>query len=164
MRVSLANRQRKTKLPLRRVEREARKALRLLGLKGVELSMVFASPAAVRKLNHRYRGIDSTTDVLSFPLHEFGASVKRCRTAAAEASRVPGGVLLLGDVVIDPARASEQALQYGHSLGDEIMRLVVHGLLHLLGYDHEGSAYERRKMTRAEAELLDALNSRQALS
>lgn len=160
MRVSLTNRQRKTKLPLRRIERETRKALRLLGLKGVELSLVFASAAAVRKLNHNYRGIDSTTDVLSFPLHEFGGSVRKCRAAAANATTAPGGVLLLGDVVIDPARALRQAHEYGHSLGDEILRLVVHGVLHLLGHDHEGGAYERRKMARAESDLLDAINPR----
>ena len=158
VRVSIANRQRKTRLPLLRIERESRRALAALGLDSSELSIVFASSALVRKLNHSYRGIDSTTDVLSFPIHEFGGRPLRYRRAAREASSGPGGVLLLGDVVIDPARANEQAREIGRPLGDEIMRLVVHGLMHLLGYDHEGSARERQRMRRAERSLASSLS------
>jgi rRNA maturation RNase YbeY len=66
-------------------------------------------------------------------------------------------MLLLGDVVIDPARANEQAREAGIPLGDEIMRLVVHGIMHLLGYDHESSQGERRRMRRAERALASSL-------
>ena len=155
--VSIANRQRKTRLPLRRIEKESLKALSFLGLQNAELSIVFASSAVVRKLNNKYRGIDSTTDVLSFPLNEFGGQSAVYRKAAREAPG-PEGVLFLGDVVIDPARALEQARESGHGIGDEIIRLVAHGLLHLLGYDHEGSSGERRSMLRAERALVSALD------
>jgi probable rRNA maturation factor len=113
----------------------------------------------VRKLNLQYRGIDSTTDVLSFPIHEFGGRPVLYRRAAREAASAPAGVLLLGDVVIDPARAAKQASEIGHPLGDEIMRLVVHGIFHLLGYEHENSSGERRRMRRAERALALSLGS-----
>jgi len=67
------------------------------------------------------------------------------------------GILLLGDVVIDPLRASQQAREAGHTLGDEIMRLIVHGLLHLLGHDHEGQPGQGRKMRRAEKALASSI-------
>jgi probable rRNA maturation factor len=64
---------------------------------------------------------------------------------------------LLGDIVINPSRAREQAAAQGVTLKREIRRLMVHGLLHLLGYEHEGSAYRKRKMREKEAEILDKL-------
>lgn len=67
---------------------------------------------------------------------------------------------MLGDVVIDPLRAREQAREAGRPLGDEIIGLVAHGLLHLLGYDHEGSPGERQRMRRAERALTSALGLR----
>ena len=147
-------------MPLRRLERESRKALSSLGLERAELSLVFASARHVRRLNLQYRGIDSTTDVLSFPLHEFMGRPAVYRSAAKDARAQPGMGLLLGDVVIDPELALTQAGELGHSPGDELMRLVVHGLLHLLGYDHERGANERRRMRRAELRLFEALGLR----
>lgn len=155
MRVSIANRQRKSRLPLRRIEKDSLKALRLLGLQGAELSLVFASPRAVRDLNRRYRGIDSTTDVLSFPLLALkGKPELYASLAAGEQEEEP---VQLGDVVIDPRRATEQAKEAGHPLGDEIARLVVHGLLHLLGYDHEGDINQKRRMRYMEKKVLGSL-------
>lgn len=89
----------------------------------------------MRSLNRRYRGIDRTTDVLSFPL--LGPDDPRKATD------------LLGDIVISVPRAAVQANQAGHSLREELDRLAIHGLLHLLGYDHElGIAAARRMATR----------------
>jgi probable rRNA maturation factor len=98
----------------------------------------------MRALNAHYRGMARPTDVLSFPMSE-GDSL------------VPGG--LLGDIVICVPKALSQSQEYGVSFYDELLRLLVHGLLHLLGYDHERGSYQKRKMERKERELLDALKA-----
>jgi probable rRNA maturation factor len=143
--VTISNRQRKIRLSPRQIERDCLKALSLLGLKRAELSLLFASPARVRSLNREYRGIDRSTDVLAFPIY------------SSQRAFPKEGPFLLGDIVINPARARKQAREYGHTLKREIRILLVHGLLHLLGLDHEGSAYRRRRMLKMERELLDAL-------
>ena len=155
MKVSIANNQKKQKLPLSRISRQARKTLAALGLNHAELSVVFASPQAVRKLNNQYRGIDSTTDVLSFAIHDF----KGRPSLFKKADKNSQTELLLGDVIIDPQRAALQAAEIGHPLTDEIDRLIIHGLLHLLGYDHEAGAYRRGKMLKAERDLASTLSN-----
>ncbi|GAB4390332.1 MAG: rRNA maturation RNase YbeY [Thermodesulfovibrionales bacterium] len=145
MRISISNRQRKIRLSPRRLERECRKALRLLGLQRAELSVLLAGPEGIRKLNSRYRGVDRPTDVLSFPLYESP------RDFPVE------GEFALGDIVLCPSQAARQARLYGVALEDEMRRLLVHGLLHLLGFDHERSGYARRRMERKERELMEAL-------
>jgi rRNA maturation RNase YbeY len=92
---------------------------------------------SMRKLNLQYRGKDSATDVLSFP--------------APPVFRRQG---LLGELVICTPVARRQAREYGHSLGRELEVLIVHGLLHLQGYDHEEGPREALRMKRAEARLL----------
>ena len=92
-----------------------------------EISISFVEPEEIRALNKQYRGIDSETDVLSFALSdpdEWNAWQKSLPIA-------------LGDIVICTEVARSQADTYGHSLGRELGFLVVHGLLHLSGYDHE---------------------------
>lgn len=96
----------------------------------------------MRRLNRQYRGLDKTTDVLSFPLHEAG-SVGPCDA--------------LGDIVISIPRTAAQAEVYGVSFNNELLRLLLHGLLHLIGYDHEKNAYQKQRMQRKEKELIDAL-------
>ena len=92
----------------------------------------------MRDLNRRHRGRDRTTDVLAFAQREGIA-------------RPPDG--LLGDVVISVDTARRQAAERGASPAHEAERLLVHGLLHLLGYDHERSAAEARRMQRRERAL-----------
>lgn len=121
------------------------RALRLLGLRRAELSILFTGPEGMRALNRRYRGVDGTTDVLSFPLY-------------GSPREFPAGTdFLLGDIVINPSQAKLQALEHGLSLGQELRWLLVHGLLHLLGHEHEKGVYGKRKMREKELELLDAL-------
>lgn len=98
----------------------------------------------MRRLNRQYRGLDKTTDVLSFPLYEAGMLR-------------PGDAL--GDIVISIPRAAAQAAAYGVSLRNELLRLLLHGLLHLIGYDHEKNTYQKRRMQRKEKELINALAS-----
>ena len=95
------------------------------------------------QLNSDYRGIKKSTDVLSF---EAGIPV-----SYGEAGNV------LGDIVISVPRAESQAEEYGTGFYDEIYRLLIHGILHLSGYDHEDSEYKARKMRKKEEELLDAV-------
>lgn len=101
----------------------------------MELSLYITGDARVKKLNKAYRGVDETTDVLSFALIEtgFGTFVSP-----------PDGVLRLGEIVISFPRAARQAEEHGRPLHRELAWLVVHGVLHLLGYDHEEPSRARR--------------------
>ena len=91
---------------------------------GGELAVVLTTDAAIRELNRAWRGKDKPTNVLSFP--------------AAEAGDLRGpGELILGDVVVAYATVAKEAKEAGKSLKDHLSHMVVHGVLHLLGYDHE---------------------------
>lgn len=114
----------------------------MLGLRRSELSVVFVGDVLMKDLNTRYRGINRTTDVLSFPLTDSG---------------FPDPGEPLGDIVISLPKAVEQSKAYGVTLHEELIRLLLHGLLHLVGYDHEKNAYQKRRMQKKERELLDAL-------
>jgi len=118
-------------------------ALRVLRLAGAELSLVLVSDAEIRSLNGRYRGKTHATDVLSFPMHGR-------RSPAA-------GPWLLGDVVISLDTARRQATVEGCRVIDAAERLFIHGLLHLLGYDHEVSEREARRIARRERFVARAL-------
>jgi rRNA maturation RNase YbeY len=105
----------------------------------------------MKRLNARYRGVDKSTDVLSFPLSDDRLSV-----IGEKRSDFP---FPLGDIVICVPKALLQAKEYCISFHEETQRLLVHGLLHLAGYDHEVNAYQKRKMVKKERELLDALKT-----
>lgn len=98
----------------------------------------------MKSLNQQYRGADRTTDVLSFPMWD--------KTLPAE------GRVLLGDIVISAPKAALQARESGHPLTRELERLMVHGMLHLIGYDHERGPYHARKMQAKERGILKALH------
>ena len=118
-----------------------------------EISVTFVDNAAIAELNNQYRNKPMPTDVLSFPLGENGVyDVDE-----------NNGCKMLGDIVISMERAQEQATLYGHPLQREVAFLTVHSMLHLLGYDHETSPLEERKMREKEAEVLGELGiSREA--
>jgi probable rRNA maturation factor len=124
------------------LEKDLAKALRYLQLPSSELSVLFVNSRRMRLLNTRYRGITKDTDVLSFPLMDCGLNQ---------------GPIMLGDIVISVPRALEQAKEFGVPFQNELRRLLIHGLLHLTGYDHEINAYQKKKMEKKEKELLDAL-------
>ena len=108
------------------------------GLNG-EVALTLCNNEYIRELNNDYRGIDSVTDVLSFPTLDFDAI---------------GGYSLLGDIVISLPRATEQAEEYGHSLTRELCFLCVHSALHLLGYDHVDDEDGRIYMEKRQDEVL----------
>jgi probable rRNA maturation factor len=112
----------------------------------VEISLVFSDDDEVRDLNREYRGLDEPTDVLSFAQEEGDP---------APSLIARGLPRLLGDVVISVERAEAQAAEYGHSFRREVAYLAVHGLLHLLGYDHETVAERELMRQKEEAALID---------
>ncbi len=114
--------------------------------KSCELSVVLTGDAQVRKLNRQYRGKDKTTDVLSFSLMEG----KRLNSG-------PGTKKVLGDVVISLPQAKRQAREAGKRLESEAALLLVHGILHLLGYDH-GSRREEKRMFALQERILRKFN------
>lgn len=101
--------------------------------------------AAITKLNHQYFGRNRPTNVIAFPMTGEGESLPSLR--------------LLGDIVISTATAKRQAWQAGGRAEDEIFFLLIHGILHLLGYDHEGSHEERIHMENKERELFQLIKN-----
>lgn len=108
----------------------------------MELSLLITDDATVRGLNSRYRGQDRTTDVLSFAL-EADAARGAAGGDAAGFVMPPGQGAHLGEVIVSYPRALEQAAEGNHPVEDELELLVAHGVLHLLGYDHDQPAKER---------------------
>jgi probable rRNA maturation factor len=112
-----------------------------------EVSLVFTDSETVQRLNRDYRGVDETTDVLAFyMLPQKGAD--------SSFALPPDGVTRLGEVIISYPQAAAQAREQGHSPERELALLVIHGILHLLGYDHE-EPEEESKMRARERELLE---------
>jgi probable rRNA maturation factor len=111
------------------------------GTADAEVALLLTSDARLRELNHSYRGIDEATDVLSFALTE------------SEEPDCPESRRALGDIVISVPRAHRQAAEYGHSLERELVFLAVHGMLHLLGYDHQTET-ERAAMRLLEERVM----------
>lgn len=123
--------------------------LRFQGVKGpLELSLVIAGDELVHRLNKDYRGVDSTTDVLSFALEEGEASIPFTMPA--------DGVRYLGEVVLSYPQAVRQAQEQQHPVERELALLIVHGVLHLLGCGHEDEGEEQRMRT-LEREILERL-------
>lgn len=106
-------------------------------------NVVFISNAEIKEINKQYRNIDSETDVISFAFNDNGM--------------FPGPVNILGDIYISIDRMKSQALEYGHSEKRELSFLAVHGLLHLLGYDHTKGEKEEKEMFNLQKELLNQL-------
>jgi probable rRNA maturation factor len=110
-----------------------------------EWSVTYVDDAGIRELNREYRQADKVTDVLSFALEDGDGPAPP-----------PGVPRLLGDVVIAVPTALRQAVERGHSADAELGLLLIHGLLHLLGYDHDPAA-KKKKMWGRQAELLGEL-------
>ena len=117
------------------------KMLRARGLSHSELSVALVDDDTIQRLNRDYRGKDSPTDVLAFAMSEGEALVE-----------MEGEPLLLGDVIISVPTAERQARRRKRPLLDELTMLLAHGLLHLLGYDHDTDETER-EMTALTREL-----------
>lgn len=108
----------------------------------VDISVVIENDKKLKELNQNFLGIDAVTDVLSFSLNEKDPESER---------------LYLGDVIISFPRAQQQSIQAGHKVMDELDLLVVHGVLHLFGYDH-AEPIEKAKMWSAQSAILESIN------
>jgi probable rRNA maturation factor len=113
-----------------------------LGKIKYEVSILFVDDAEMRGLNFQYREKDSPTDVLSFP---------------TIGTPPPCGVFPMGDIVISAETAARQAVEYGHSLERELAFLVVHGMLHLMGFNHEEDPGDEAFMDEIQEEILAEL-------
>jgi probable rRNA maturation factor len=143
------------------VERWSSLARSVLEAEGVvrdtEVSLLFVDEATIASLNERFLETQGPTDVLAFPIEDeadrSGRSPDEGGTGPGSIEADTGRLLLLGDVVICPAVAALNAVEHGVTFDDEIALLVVHGILHLLGMDHEVDA-EAERMELREQQLL----------
>jgi probable rRNA maturation factor len=125
--VEVVNRQRGRKIDTQAWSAFAAKAIEAIGKHGSSATIAFVSDRKIRKLNHQFRNIDKATDVLSFP-------------AGVEAETN------LGDIAISVETAAAQAKDNGLTFDNEIAQLILHGLLHLSGYDHESDNGEMNRL------------------
>jgi len=130
--IEVVNRQRKMPMDCERWREFAEKALKVVPANGGGVTIAFVSDRAMRELNWRWRGKRGTTDVLSFPAGQ------------DEFERVEG--VSLGDVVISVEQAAQQAAENGLEFEEEVSQLILHGVLHLCGYDHERDDGEMNRL------------------
>jgi len=135
IRVDIKDMQKRIKVDRKFIRRVVRETLKREA-KGGEVSIVLTHNEYIRQLNRKYRSVDRATDVLAFPMDEE----------------------ILGDIVISLEKAKEQALVYRESFKNEVGRLVIHGILHLIGYD-DSSRGSLKKMHAREEEILKEILS-----
>jgi probable rRNA maturation factor len=142
MKILIKNQQRYQRLNKTKIIRAARKILSLLEQPTAELSILFVGDKKMMQLNTLFRGVPKSTDVLSFD----------AKIPVRQSVSNP----ILGDIVINMHRAVSQAKIAGTGVYEEIYRLLIHGVLHLLGYDHEKSRYKAQVMRKKEEEIFNA--------
>jgi probable rRNA maturation factor len=140
----ISNRQRAVRVPIRSLDKFFARAMNEVRLFVNAASVCFVTDTQIAKWNAAYRGKNKPTDVLSFPsetnsrakTRRKGERVKRCFSSASVASSASSAPYL-GDIAIAPAVARRNARLYGRTLDQELRVLILHGILHLMGYDHE---------------------------
>ncbi|MBI3017140.1 MAG: rRNA maturation RNase YbeY [Deltaproteobacteria bacterium] len=150
MPITIQNKQKKIKIPSQKIQKWMKKLFTKKWGNNAkrELSILFVSDLKIQKLNRFYRGKNKPTDVLSFPLQEGGLKHLNRHIAA------------LGDIVISVDTAKRNAQKFGKTFEEELQFLLIHGFLHLLGYDHEKSKKEEKRMQRQEKILWNILKSK----
>lgn len=133
----LLNRQRRYRIPVQRLERFLARLTRRLKIGAQSFSVVLTNDSTIRRLNRDFRNKDKATDVLSFSCAPLLNAARLDNT-------------YIGDMIVSVETAQRQALDRNHALERELCILMIHGLLHLLGYDHE---VDRGKMRRKELKL-----------
>jgi probable rRNA maturation factor len=134
------------------IEQAIAAALATEGLAGViEVSVLVTDDAMLHQLNRDYRNVDAPTDVLSF------ANDEESDAAPTAFVRPPDAPRYLGDLAISYERVVAQAAEYGHSRARELAFLTIHGILHLLGYDHERSDADQAAMRAREEVILQQI-------
>ena len=131
-------------LELKKVEEFIKFVIEKESLQNCSFSIIITDNTFIHKLNKEYRNVDRPTDVISFALEDSPDDFDEFR--------------MLGDIFISIPKMQEQAREYGHSEKRELSFLVVHGLLHLLGYDHMKSKEDEKIMFDLQDEILESLN------
>lgn len=145
MNLHIQNNQRKIKIDRRKIRGTIFKILKILDCADKEISLSFVDDEKIKQLNKQYLGKDKATNVLSFSLRE------------DEYGNI--NPQILGDIVISVETAQKDAIQGNLPIAQEIDFLIIHGLLHLLGYDHENTTKkETSKMRKKERELFNIVN------
>ncbi len=139
MEVLLSNEQTECQIDSSKLESYIENILQTLRCSDKEVSILLVDDEKMRKLNKQYRGQDRATDVLSFPQYEEEPD--------------PLNPHLLGDIVVSTTTANKQSAEHQLSLEEELVLLLIHGILHLLGYDHERSDEEAQRMKKKTREL-----------
>ncbi|MBZ4663133.1 MAG: ybeY [Caloramator sp.] len=124
--------------------------------KPYELSIIITDNNEIKEINKQFRGIDKETDVLSFPMLDFDDGYYEDGEIEVDIEDInpESGAVVLGDMIISLEKAKEQSVEYGHSFERELAFLVVHSMLHLLGYDHEEEK-DRIIMRQKEEDILN---------
>ncbi|MGI5842346.1 MAG: rRNA maturation RNase YbeY [Christensenellales bacterium] len=122
----------------------------------ITINLGYVNESAMQKLNHEKRGIDKVTDVLSFPLIDFELGVWLTPEIIEAEKHPQTGMVEIGDVIICENIARMQATRYGHSFLREVSFLSVHGLLHVLGFDHQ-TKEDEEKMTALCEKVLEKI-------
>ncbi len=135
-------------ITLRRLKFAAERTCGMADVYGNSISVILTDDDGIRSINNRYRRKNRPTDVISFAYRE------------NQFPKVDGNVETLGDVYISLERADAQAAQYGAEPAEELLRLMVHGILHLAGYDHERSKRDEAVMREKEMGILTILTRR----
>jgi probable rRNA maturation factor len=160
----IVNHQRRIAVPLRDLHKFLRRVRRRLRLPQGALTICLVSDTEIARWNRAYRGKKGPTDVLSFPTNVSSTKRKsggaRAQLARQKVSFLPRGSndsrSYLGDIAIAPAVAKRNAHRFGRTFADEMRILILHGILHLMGYDHEadeGQMDRREKRLRRELRL-----------
>ena len=138
MPIFIRNESRRFKIDSGKIKKQFKAILKNLSIEEKELSVLLVNDRKIKNLNHLYRYKSSPTDVLSFPQIEEEDGFDS---------------ILLGDVVVSLETAERQAKEHGLTFEEEVIMLITHGLLHLLGYDHEISIQEEKRMQKKTLEL-----------
>ncbi len=136
-------------MPTRAILQKTKQILNALGYDAHEISIVITDNTQIRQLNKQYRGIDKPTNVLAFSMMEGEHSDISPR--------------LLGDVVISCEQAGKEAENADISLSERMSQLLIHGILHLIGFDHETTSSDARKMEDKSLELLRQIETNKHL-
>ena len=143
MKIWIRNRQKHIPLNLRKIRRVAKRILTELGLLEAELSLLFVNDLQIQTLNRRYLHRDKPTNILAFPMRKGEFSTLHPH--------------LLGDLVISVETAKRQSNRFGLDEMGMIILLMIHGVLHLMGYDHEGTQKGGREMVLKQKELFQCV-------
>ncbi len=154
MNIGILNRQKIVPIKRECVRGIVKRVLKAEGVKADEVSIVFCDDAFIHELNKRYRGIDGATDVLSFSLVGEGAEDGRLKAEGRKDGNNPMGIVLLGEVIISVETATRQAEECHHSIERELEALLIHGVLHLIGYDHSVEDWEQGEMYERQMALM----------